>query len=137
MGNQAGVFGVRCGAALGVLLASVVGCSGANVAGKHAKFHGCSDDDVVVTEVPSEGHTQLVTKGCGAEETYYCIGMKCRSPRLLAISEFSVAKKCKEQEVKTTTEDGYTFKLQGCQERATYVCEQVPNDVIRCSPKKK
>ncbi len=125
--------GLWAGAVL--TLAFLGACSGANVQGKHAKFHGCSSDDVKVTEVESEGHTRLDTSGCGAEETYYCIGMKCRSPRLLAISHYSVEHKCKEQDVKTKSDDGMTFKLSGCGKKDTYACKQVDNEVIDCKKK--
>jgi len=110
--------------------------SGANVQGKHAKFHGCKADDVTVTEVESEGHTRLDTSGCGAQETYYCIGMKCRSPRLLAISHFSVETKCKENEVQTENKPNDVFELSGCGKQATYACQQVDNHVIDCKKTK-
>lgn len=122
-------------AIVGVSLA-LSGCSGTMAADKHASFYHCDSGQVTSEELPSTGHTKLKTTGCGHEEVFYCIGAKCRSPRILAIRLFAGDHACTDDQTTATAEgeDGMVWLASGCDKSQKYRCKEVPREVIQCDP---
>ena len=116
---------------------SASGCfSSSSAKDKHAVFHGCDSSNVQLEEVPSTGHTRYKTKGCGHEETFSCIGAKCRSARILVVRHYAADQKCKLEQVQTTEPEPNQFVASGCEKERRYFCKEVPNDVLQCDPVK-
>ncbi len=116
---------------LGLLLGAS-GCALQSVAReKHASFHGCASEDVTSSPVTIEGVDYVQTEGCGATETFRCIGAKCRSRRLLAIRQFSNDVGCKREGIEAVEKAG-AVRVSGCARSATYDCRDDSKQLIRC-----
>jgi hypothetical protein len=132
--------GIKRGAALvlsvlgAVLLVSCVASSSAK--DKHAVFHGCSSGEVQLQELQSSGHTRFKTTGCGHEERFSCIGAKCRSGRILVVRQYAAEQKCKLNKVETEEPEPGHFVAQGCGKTVGFVCQEVPNEVLKCEHNK-
>ncbi len=100
---------------------------------KHADFHHCDPGAVEAAEVDVSGKKMIQTNGCGHQELFFCVGAKCRSPRLLTVRLFSAKHKCQEAQVQTTSE-GETWTANGCGKTARYHCVEVPQEVAQCQP---
>ena len=100
---------------------------------KHANFHHCNSSAIQVEETEVNGQTAFRTTGCGHDELFYCIGAKCRSPRILAVRLFSAAQSCKEAEVRTEEESGDIWAVSGCGKSTRYHCPRVPRQVVECA----
>lgn len=122
----------RSGLLVLVLLAS--GCFSHTAAkDKYAAYYGCPASQVTTEELESDGHSKVLVRGCGPEETFYCLGIKCRSPRLTSIRLFSDAERCPEKDVKAESAGGDAWAVSGCGKSAKFDCSEASTDVIRCA----
>ncbi len=115
--------------ALGIMLTACFSTHSAKQ--KHADFHRCAADSVHAEAVEVDGREAVRTQGCGHDELFFCIGAKCRSPRMLAVRLFSAKHSCEQDEVQTSSV-GNVWTLQGCGKEARYRCVPAPRDAVDC-----
>lgn len=120
---------------VGLACLSVMGCFGSSSAAtKHADFHHCSSSDVKTEEIQVDGRSAFKTIGCGKEEVFFCIGAKCRSPRILAVRKFAASESCPEASLTTAAQGADGWTVSGCSKSITYRCREVPDEVVDCQP---
>ena len=101
---------------------------------RHADFYGCPSGEVTTQDVETQGHAQVRTVGCGHEDLFYCIGAKCRSPKILSLKLFSADEACPVEQGTAADGGQGTWTVTGCGKTRKYHCVEVPNEVIRCDP---
>jgi hypothetical protein len=120
---------------VGFVALVVGGCfSHSSAKDRHANFYGCPSAEVTTQDVEAQGHAQVRTVGCGHEDLFYCIGAKCRSPKILALKLFSADEACPVEQSAATEQGQGTWAVTGCGKTKKYRCVEVANEVIHCDP---
>ena len=119
----------------GAVALMVGGCfSHSSAKDRHANFYGCPSAEVTTQDVEAQGRAQVRTSGCGHEDLFYCVGAKCRSPKILALKLFSADEACPVEQGAAVDEGQGIWAVTGCAKTKKYRCVEVPNEVIRCDP---
>lgn len=112
----------------------VTGCfSHTSAQERHAAFYGCTAGEVTSEEAQAAGRDVVRTKGCGHEEEFYCVGIKCRAPRLHAIRIFAGETDCETSQVTASNPEGDRWSVTGCGKTLEYVCTPAGGGDLTCT----
>jgi hypothetical protein len=122
---------VRVAAFLFVLQAS--GCMPSTIAPEYARYSGCPQDQIEVTELPSDN--KYKASGCGASATFRCSDVHmdlCQSPMIVVAKRHAQQFSCSPKQAAVEHLGGDAYLARGCGQKMTYQCFADSEYAVHC-----
>jgi hypothetical protein len=109
------------------------GCMPSTIAPEYARYSGCPQDQIEVTELPSDN--KYKASGCGASATFRCSDVHmdlCQSPMIVVAKRHAQQFSCSPKQAAVEHLGGDAYLARGCGQKMTYQCFADSEYAVRC-----